>query len=373
MTDITVERNLVVLEDLLLGVGVTTQVRGSATVDVTKINAAAFPYDADATLKEKIDSLSTSHYVDGDNLPLYIMTPHDATSLNLVDVIWIKDISATERWVYYFDKIMFKYNPTSGNLILDTSLFDGPTDAITAAYAAADVATYEAAIGALNTEISDRVAADSAITIAYTAADTALVTSLNLGTAANKNVGVAADNVLVLDGSARLPAVDGSLLTNLPDTDIPSGFILRRLFYDNTSATAINSSGEHNINPSASPNIGEGFALFDEYFTPQAVGNVILVTVNCPTIKVTAASNLVAVLTVFIGGTFVRAVTAISGNTLVVQFKYTAIGVAPVRMIAKIGIKPGTDTSTDKYYHINNTSYGSNSMGASLIIEEQKL
>jgi hypothetical protein len=43
-----------------------------------------------------------------------------------------------------------------------------------------------------------------------------------LGTAATKNVGVAAGNVVQLDVStAKLPAVDGSLLTNLPTTALP--------------------------------------------------------------------------------------------------------------------------------------------------------
>lgn len=40
-------------------------------------------------------------------------------------------------------------------------------------------------------------------------------TNLGLGTAAIKDTGTSAGNVVVLDGSARLPAVDGSQLTNL--------------------------------------------------------------------------------------------------------------------------------------------------------------
>lgn len=49
-------------------------------------------------------------------------------------------------------------------------------------------------------------------------------TALGLGTAAVANTGTAAGNVPVLDGSARLPAVDGSQLTNLPSSSpIPSG------------------------------------------------------------------------------------------------------------------------------------------------------
>jgi hypothetical protein len=41
-----------------------------------------------------------------------------------------------------------------------------------------------------------------------------------LGTAAALNVGTAAGQVVVLDGSAKLPAVDGSQLTNLPGGDV---------------------------------------------------------------------------------------------------------------------------------------------------------
>ena len=43
-------------------------------------------------------------------------------------------------------------------------------------------------------------------------------TTLGLGTAAVANTGTSASNVVVLDGSARLPAVDGSQLTNLPES-----------------------------------------------------------------------------------------------------------------------------------------------------------
>jgi len=45
-------------------------------------------------------------------------------------------------------------------------------------------------------------------------------TSLGLGTAAVEDTGTSAGNVVVLDGSARLPAVDGSQLTNLPSSGI---------------------------------------------------------------------------------------------------------------------------------------------------------
>lgn len=41
-------------------------------------------------------------------------------------------------------------------------------------------------------------------------------TSMGLGTAATLNVGTSANNIVQLDGTAKLPAVDGSQLTNLP-------------------------------------------------------------------------------------------------------------------------------------------------------------
>jgi microcystin-dependent protein len=49
-------------------------------------------------------------------------------------------------------------------------------------------------------------------------------TSLGLGTAATLNVGTGANNIVQLNGSAQLPAVDGSLLTGI--VAIPTGAIL---------------------------------------------------------------------------------------------------------------------------------------------------
>ena len=49
-------------------------------------------------------------------------------------------------------------------------------------------------------------------------------TTLGLGTAAVTDTGTSAGNTVVLDGSARLPAVDGSQLTNLPAAGAAAGF-----------------------------------------------------------------------------------------------------------------------------------------------------
>jgi microcystin-dependent protein len=54
--------------------------------------------------------------------------------------------------------------------------------------------------------------------------DTTARTNLGLGTAATLNVGTSANNIVQLNGSAQLPAVDGSLLTGI--VAIPTGAIL---------------------------------------------------------------------------------------------------------------------------------------------------
>ena len=63
---------------------------------------------------------------------------------------------------------------------------------------------------------SDLSGTPTLATVATTGAYSDLSGTPTLGTAAALDVGTAASNVVQLDGSARLPAVDGSQLTNLP-------------------------------------------------------------------------------------------------------------------------------------------------------------
>jgi hypothetical protein len=64
------------------------------------------------------------------------------------------------------------------------------------------------------------VQADALAAVAFSGAYTDLSGRPTLGTAAAANVGTGAGQVVVLDGSARLPAVDGSQLTGLPSGDV---------------------------------------------------------------------------------------------------------------------------------------------------------
>ena len=97
-----------------------------------------------------------------------------------------------------------------------------------------DVQAYDAELAALAglTSAADKgiqfTGSGTAATYDLTAAGKALLddadasaqrTTLGLGTAATLNVGTSANNVVQLDGSARLPAVDGSQLTNINFTE----------------------------------------------------------------------------------------------------------------------------------------------------------
>ena len=91
-------------------------------------------------------------------------------------------------------------------------------------------------------------------------------TNLGLGTAAVENVGTGASNVVQLDGSARLPAVDGSQLTNLPAAPVTSvngqtGVVTGLLeAADNLSALANKATARTNLGlgTAAIENVGTG-------------------------------------------------------------------------------------------------------------------
>ncbi len=97
-----------------------------------------------------------------------------------------------------------------------------------------------------------------------------------LGTAAALNVGTASNNIVQLDGTAKLPAVDGSQLTNLPGAPFPllssaagsaaapafsfSGDTDNGMFKAGTNQLGLSTSGVERMRFDASGNIGLGTA-----------------------------------------------------------------------------------------------------------------
>jgi microcystin-dependent protein len=205
MIQVIVQKNLIGLEDLLIGVGTVTQERGPGPteVEITKINGANLPYDANFSMSEKFDALQLQI----DNLPEVVdeggnlltgLINTSALDLDLAGRIWRKTIDANNVEIYYGTELMFIYDPTAGNLVI-------PPD-------------------------TDYIAADAVVTAAFEAADAAIISDLDDLDAATSavqllDVGTSANNLVQLDGSARLPAVDGSQLTGL-DTGVPVGAVI---------------------------------------------------------------------------------------------------------------------------------------------------
>lgn len=113
--------------------------------------------------------------------------------------------------------------------------------------------------------------------------------TLGLGTAATATVGTSASNVVQLDGSARLPAVDGSLLTNLAMRvkafvrfNGTNGAIYGTPF--NVSSVTYNGTGNCTVNfttPMAGTNytvlvsLGNSSGVL-QYYAPQVPADTIL-------------------------------------------------------------------------------------------------
>ena len=106
---------------------------------------------------------------------------------------------------------------SAGSLSVTTSTYqplDADLTAIAALVSAADRLPYFTGSG--TAALATFTAAGRTLVAGVDAA--AQRTSLALGTAATLNVGTAANNVVQLNGSAQLPAVDGSLLTGVSGT-----------------------------------------------------------------------------------------------------------------------------------------------------------
>lgn len=192
---VNVTKNLIGMEDLLLGTGFATQQRGpsgTAPVNITRINGSIFPYDDTKTMKQKFDVLEARMDTlpvvvdqDGNLLTGYINS--SVQDLNLTGRLWRKDFGLTAA-IYYGQELMFEYDKVLGNLVI-------PAD-------------------------TNYIAGDNAVRSEFQAADTIINTTLtNLTSSLKGGAFLEANNgpseLVKLDTLGRLPALDGSQLTNI--------------------------------------------------------------------------------------------------------------------------------------------------------------
>lgn len=204
MIKVDVTKNLIALEDLLVGVGTVGQQRGptgTAPVQVTKINGSNLPYDETYSMQEKFDALQIQidtlpPVVDQDGNLLTGLIHTSTLNLNLAGRLWRKTVGTVGQ-LYYGTELILEYSTTNGNIIIGDD--------------------------------SNYIAADNAIIQAYQLADSNLAASISalsasLGSAAFEDAGNGANQLVKLDSAGRLPAVDGSLLTGLAG-GVPVGYI----------------------------------------------------------------------------------------------------------------------------------------------------
>jgi len=118
-------------------------------------------------------------------------------------------------------------------------------------------------------------------------------TNLGLGTSAVIDVGTGASEVVQLDGSSRLPAVDGSQLTNVTSTDTSKLAIASNLSDLNNVATARTNLG---LGTSAVIDVGTGASevvqLDGSSRLPAVDGSQLTNVTSTDTSKLAIASNL---------------------------------------------------------------------------------
>lgn len=121
-TTVTIQRNTAGLEDLALGVGTSTQVRGIDEVTVTKINAANLPYDEVLSLSEKITEVLAALATITDKAQVLA----DAVAAGDLLQVITDDLPALRAWLASSPSShQGAFNPFSQTLTQDATLASG--------------------------------------------------------------------------------------------------------------------------------------------------------------------------------------------------------------------------------------------------------
>lgn len=183
-------------------------------------------------------------------------------------------------------------------------------------------------------------------------------TTASLGTAATLNVGTSASNVVQLDGTAKLPAVDGSALTN-----VGGGKVLQVV---QTSVTAQSSLSSTSLADSGHPAAS---------LTPATTGSKVLInyTGNWADDGTASLENLIVVYRQIGGGGY----SALAGTMV---GRLSSSGYTYMPMTINFLDSPSTTSQVDYkiYYKVSggtaynnyNWSVGVGNPGSNLIITE---
>lgn len=118
MIKVEVTKNLIAVEDMLLGVGTVKQMRGGQEVQVTKINAGNFPYDDEVSLKEKADLIDSQYEYIRDRMPLIQAAVDMGTMLEYMQV-HIDDLAL---WLTQGDNQLSAFKPFAQRVTQDETL-----------------------------------------------------------------------------------------------------------------------------------------------------------------------------------------------------------------------------------------------------------
>lgn len=118
MIQVELTKNLIGLEDMLMGVGTVMQRRGNQDVPITRINAANFPYDGTVTLAEKSALIDAQYQFVVDHMALIQQAADMGQMLQYMQV----HIDQLALWLTVGDNQLSAFKPFAQSVTQDEVL-----------------------------------------------------------------------------------------------------------------------------------------------------------------------------------------------------------------------------------------------------------